>query len=739
MNTPAAPWLVVVLLLASAPLRGADSASFERTIKPFLQTNCVECHGKDKAKGDVVLDHLTGQVNAVSERGLWIDILDQLDLGAMPPEKAKQQPTPEQTAVVMAWIRSQVKTNRPKDAVVEIDKRELPGFGNYIKHDALFDPKAATRQTAASPARLWRLNPYAYRMRLVELLGTGTAETVRRDPIRNQSNDGLNPAFGLDTSRHEFSDFAVLYGFESNSTELLLASAYAVADMLAHSPTFKPPAWYALPGPPGGRVAKPGKRGGKDDKEPEAPVKEGPAPSAAQVGEYLAEVFVRIIDRPMSDSERGRYVGLYQGTLKDAPWRIAVQTALAAVMASPEAVFRIETGRGNADAHGRRMLAPDQLAQAIGFALLDGGPDRDLLAAASSGRLNSAAEVRQQVERLLADPDTLAFGNLDHQWNEPDVGPVMRFFREYFEYDKAKTVFKDERRREPPLYNNNMATAAVLELDNLIRWVLSNDKDVFRTLLTTERTYVDFDYARQQRLSGKGLPEGFVLARRSYLIYGLGDDWKWTDKQPVSFPKNQRMGVLTHPAWLIAFSDNEKNKAIQRGRWIQTKLLGGTVPDAPITVNAQLPEEDGKSTLRDRMHVTRENYCWTCHQKMDPYGLPFEQYDLYGYYRTKELGKPVDTTGKLSIGNSEVDGAVKSPFEMIARIAESRLAKQVFIRHAFRFFMGRNETLADAPTMIAAEKAYDESQGSFKALVTSLLTSDSFLYRRMPTDEKDAQ
>jgi hypothetical protein len=44
--------------------------------------------------------------------------------------------------------------------------------------------------------------------------------------------------------------------------------------------------------------------------------------------------------------------------------------------------------------------------------------------------------------------------------------------------------------------------------------------------------------------------------------------------------------------------------------------------------------------------------------------------------------------------------------------------------------MGRNEMLSDSRTLIDAEKAYLENEGSFKSLVVSLLSSDSFLYRR---------
>jgi hypothetical protein len=43
--------------------------------------------------------------------------------------------------------------------------------------------------------------------------------------------------------------------------------------------------------------------------------------------------------------------------------------------------------------------------------------------------------------------------------------------------------------------------------------------------------------------------------------------------------------------------------------------------------------------------------------------------------------------------------------------------------------MGRNETLNDAPVLQAAHRAYRDNGGSMKALITSLLTSDAFLYR----------
>ncbi|MDA7888647.1 DUF1588 domain-containing protein [Akkermansiaceae bacterium] len=98
--------------------------------------------------------------------------------------------------------------------------------------------------------------------------------------------------------------------------------------------------------------------------------------------------------------------------------------------------------------------------------------------------------------------------------------------------------------------------------------------------------------------------------------------------------------------------------------------------------------------------------------------------------------KPVDASGVLSgTGNPQLDGSFDSPIELVERLAKSDRVRQSFVRHAFRYWMGRNETLDDSPTLIEADRAYLESGGSFKALLTSLLTSDSFLYRKDPDSQ----
>jgi hypothetical protein len=115
---------------------------------------------------------------------------------------------------------------------------------------------------------------------------------------------------------------------------------------------------------------------------------------------------------------------------------------------------------------------------------------------------------------------------------------------------------------------------------------------------------------------------------------------------------------------------------------------------------------------------------------MNQLGMPFEAYDHFGRYRMQELNKPVDSSGAVvDSGDRSLDGPVTDAVDLIERLANSKRAEEMFVRYAFRFFLGRNETVRDAQTLREAHAAYVNSQGSMKSLVTSLLSSDSFLYR----------
>jgi hypothetical protein len=260
-----------------------------------------------------------------------------------------------------------------------------------------------------------------------------------------------------------------------------------------------------------------------------------------------------------------------------------------------------------------------------------------------------------------------------------------------------------------------------------------------RLLAAAEKTYDNTKKARKQGGENMDVAQAplegpATLARVSRPSFGSGS--LKPERILATAPEGQRLGILTHPAWLVSQSDAMDNHAIHRGIWIRERLLGGGIPDVPITVDAQLPAEP-ENTLRERMRVTKAEYCWTCHKKMDPLGLPFEMYNHAGLFRSTELGKPVDTTGEIiDSGDPTLDGPVANALEMITKLANSQRVEQVFVRHAFRFWMGRNETLNDAPILQAAHAAYRNNGGSMKALITSLLTSDAFLYRKVEREAK---
>ena len=91
----------------------------------------------------------------------------------------------------------------------------------------------------------------------------------------------------------------------------------------------------------------------------------------------------------------------------------------------------------------------------------------------------------------------------------------------------------------------------------------------------------------------------------------------------------------------------------------------------------------------------------------------------------------VDAKGLLTgTRDPELDGPYDGAHDLMHRLAKSERVRQSFIRHIFRYFMGRNEMLSDSPTLIAMDKAYVESGGSYKEVIVTLMTSDSFLTRR---------
>jgi hypothetical protein len=470
-------------------------------------------------------------------------------------------------------------------------------------------------------------------------------------------------------------------------------------------------------------------------------------------------LFEALTFRPPTAAESSSYLAIVKQAIEKLGKKDGVVLGLSALFLDRDALFRPELcASGKPDEHGRVMLQDWELGLAVNHALRYIKPDEELRKAIVAGRMRTREDVKREVQRML-DDDSL---------RKPRV---LQFFRDYFDYDLAGYICKDTKAlaetgvgAQGEAHYRAMFNAAA-STDHLVEIILMEDQDVFRKLLTTSKvvaTKADEVYfgerlskeksaaaaaakkdadgpnkknaGKQNKRANENTnvdkadlsgPKTFArVSRRSF-----GNGSLQPDRILATAPEGQRLGLLTHPSWLVSHSDAMDNHAIRRGKWIRERLLGGGIPDVPITVDAMLPDEPGH-TLRERMRVTREEYCWTCHKKMDPLGLPFEMYNHAGLFRTTELDKPVDTTGEIiDSGDAALDGKVANAIELIQKLAASERAEQVFVRHAFRFWMGRNETLNDAPVLQEAHRAYKTGGGSLKSLLISLLTSDAFLYR----------
>ena len=97
MYRPSFSLAAALLTFSSLPLNAAGDAE---PVHHFLSTYCNDCHGAEKQKGDRRFDQLALPVSKVDTLIELKDILDQINLGDMPPKKAKQPTSEEQKAFI---------------------------------------------------------------------------------------------------------------------------------------------------------------------------------------------------------------------------------------------------------------------------------------------------------------------------------------------------------------------------------------------------------------------------------------------------------------------------------------------------------------------------------------------------------------------------------------------------------------------------------------------------------------
>ena len=77
-------------------------------LKPFLKQHCFECHGPEKQKNDIRFDTLGIDLSDKRTLEVWQEVLDQLNLGEMPPKK-KPQPSRQDVDKVVDALTARLK------------------------------------------------------------------------------------------------------------------------------------------------------------------------------------------------------------------------------------------------------------------------------------------------------------------------------------------------------------------------------------------------------------------------------------------------------------------------------------------------------------------------------------------------------------------------------------------------------------------------------------------------------
>ena len=436
---------------AESPAPAAVDDPFPTIVAPFLKTHCVKCHGPDKQSGGLRVDDMAGE--AAKDRDRWEAIRDQLRDGQMPPPK-EPRPDKARARAVVAWATVRTGASAAR----------LPNQGNLIPHELLFGKLAAASELP--PGRVWRLSPAGY---------MGFA----RGLMRGKTLPGVIQPFTVIPERG-IKDFAGLYSIDEPSTEILVRNAEAIVEAQT------------------GHEIKDGKVSGKGDSIPEFVVLMNPAvePTRSQLESAVQTQFRLAIDRTADADDVARFVGLYEKCAKNGDRPDAIKIMLQAVLLRTDAMFRGELGRVGADSSGLGRLSPWELARAVNLSLSDRRePGITIMHDTAKGDLATREQIAAHVRRILDDPKI-------------EKPRLMQFFREYFEYGKAVDVFKDKPEdvfKEDPERFKHEPAIYVSDTDRLIEHILAEDKDVFRRLLTTPDSFVNYAL-RKDKATGRTGP-----------------------------------------------------------------------------------------------------------------------------------------------------------------------------------------------------------------------------------------
>jgi hypothetical protein len=229
----------------------------------------------------------------------------------------------------------------------------------------------------------------------------------------------------------------------------------------------------------------------------------------------------------------------------------------------------------------------------------------------------------------------------------------------------------------------------------------------------------------------------FVNTSLAANIYGITvpSGATTTNFVQTTLPAPQRSGLLTNAGFLTAHAAADgQSLVVPRGLLIDTVLL--CIPSPPPDGRgAADPTQTGQEQVAAR---AAQPACSSCHAQFDAYGLPMENYDDIGRYRTIDgLGRPIDAHAMLPdvAGGRAVANAVDMAQELAVSPAFTNCMAHVLLQYA----LVDPDTTVEVPLVpqqagcATADlvRRYQSGGGTtFTDLVRATAASPAFTFRR---------
>ena len=420
--------------------------------------------------------------------------------------------------------------------------------------------------------------------------------------------------------------------------------------------------------------------------------------SAEEAARQNLRAFLRrAFRRAVNDAEVGEYLRLFNMAHgRGESFVRSMQVAMTAALVSPQFLFRIETDRNPNDPADRHSLDDFELASRLSYFLWSSMPDDELLQLAEGGVLNREDVLKQQVDRMLEDPRSVAIvDNFVEQWlalrklNTQEVSPDPELFPMY-----------------SPKLRDDMQTETKMFVQSIIR-----EQKPLSTMLTADYTFVN------ERLA------------ELYDIDGVkGDDFR-----KVKLPKGRR-GLLTHASVLTLTSYPQRTSPVKRGEWVLANILGDEPPPPPPLVPGleETQEANPDLALREQLVLHRADPgCAACHRTMDEIGFGFENFDPIGRWRDQDGKFKIDAGGELPSGES-----FKTPAELVDVLQRREAEFQHCVSEKLlTYALGRGLEYYDRCALEDIATRLENDGATFPNLIQSIVISQPFRMRRGEADE----